>query len=314
MDLLTNAVESIQVGVEDYQTATRPRLLSAVRNIHAGILLLYKEALRRESPDDSDEVLLKSRNLPSRDTTGKVVIIGVGKKTVDVQQIKERFEGLGMDTDWTRFNRINEVRNDVEHLYPKLDQSALSGLISDSFIIVRDFISEELEDNPRELLGEGTWQALLDVSNVYEKEKQDCMQLLEKANWPSEVVKKGVMSTVCGACGSDLLKPVEDSFHEINLECSSCGNREGPDSYAERAVSSALADEAYSALKDGGESPIGSCPECGQEAYVMEERRCAACGNEAEHTCIRCGNEIPAEEMLCSPLCGYCEHMSSKDD
>jgi DNA-directed RNA polymerase subunit RPC12/RpoP len=46
----------------------------------------------------------------------------------------------------------------------------------------------------------------------------------------------------------------------------------------------------------------------------MEERRCAACGNEAEHTCVRCGNEIPAEEMSSSPLCGYCEHMSSKDD
>ena len=87
---------------------------------------------------------------------------------------------------------------------------------------------------------------------MYEKEKQDCTQLLEKANWPSEVVKKGVMSTVCGACGSDLLKPVEDSYHEINLESNSCGNYEGPDSYAERVVSSALADEAYSVLKDGG--------------------------------------------------------------
>jgi len=112
----------------------------------------------------------------------------------------------------------------------------------------------------------------------------------------------------------DLLKPVEDSFHEINLECSSCGNYEGPDLYAEKAVASALADEAYSALKDGGESPIANCPECGEEACVMEERRCAACGNEAEHTCVRCGNEIPAEEMSSSPLCGYCEHMSSKDD
>jgi hypothetical protein len=314
MDLLDNAVESIQVGVEDYATGTRPRLLSAVRNIHAGILLLYKEALRRDSPDDSDEVLLKARNLPSRDSTGKLVIVGVGKKTVDVQQIKERFEGLGINTDWSRFDRINEVRNDVEHLYPQLDQKALAGLISDSFLIIRDFIAEELKDDPRELLGEASWKAMLDVSTVYEKEKQECAKLLENADWKSEVVKKGVMSMVCSACGSDLLKPVEDSYHEINLECSSCGNYEGPDSYAEKAVASALADEAYFALKDGGETPIANCPECGQEAYVMEERRCAACGNEAEHTCARCGNEIPAEEMSSSPLCGYCEHMSSKDD
>jgi hypothetical protein len=39
MDLLTNAVASINVGVEDYKTGVPERLLSAVRNIHAGVLL-----------------------------------------------------------------------------------------------------------------------------------------------------------------------------------------------------------------------------------------------------------------------------------
>jgi hypothetical protein len=96
MDLLTNAIESIQVGVEDYQAGTRPRLLSAVRNIHAGILLLYKEALRRLSPKDSNDALMMAKILPTRDTHRKVVFVGVGKKTVDTQQIKERFEALGI--------------------------------------------------------------------------------------------------------------------------------------------------------------------------------------------------------------------------
>ena len=31
-----------------------------------------------------------------------------GKKTVDVQQIKERFAALGISTDWTRFDRITK--------------------------------------------------------------------------------------------------------------------------------------------------------------------------------------------------------------
>jgi ribosomal protein L37E len=314
MDLLTNAVESIQVGVEDYQSATRPRLLSAVRNIHAGILLLYKEALSRESPADSDDVLLMAKNLPSRDSNGKVIIVGVGKKTVDTQQIRERFEGLGISTDWNRFERINEVRNDVEHLYPRLDQKALAGLISDSFLIVRDFISDELKDDPRELLGDQTWQAMLDVSTVYEKEKEECTKLVGNANWRSETLKEGVTLLTCDACGSDLLKPVEDSFHEIHLQCSTCGNRESPDSYAERAIAIALYDDSYMAAKDGGEEPAAQCPECGKETYVMEERRCAFCGKEAEHTCARCGNDIPAEEMFLSPHCGYCEHMMNKDD
>jgi len=51
IDLLTNATESLQVGVEDYQNGIRLRLLSVVRNIHAGILRLYKEA---GAPDDEN--------------------------------------------------------------------------------------------------------------------------------------------------------------------------------------------------------------------------------------------------------------------
>jgi hypothetical protein len=129
MDLLTNAIESIQVGVEDYKAGTRPRLLSAVRNIHAGILLLFKEALRRHSPRESNEVLVMAKIAPARDKKGRVVFTGEGKKTVDAQQIRERFAALGINTDWQRFDRINDARNDVEHLFPKLDQKALEGLI-----------------------------------------------------------------------------------------------------------------------------------------------------------------------------------------
>ena len=129
MELLDNAIESIQVGVEDYQSGTRSRLLSAVRNIHAGILLLYKEALRRMSPAESNDALMMARIVPSKDPNGKVVFIGEGKKTADTQQIKDRFDTLGIKTDWKRFDRINETRNEVEHLYPRLDQKGLEGLI-----------------------------------------------------------------------------------------------------------------------------------------------------------------------------------------
>jgi hypothetical protein len=62
MDLLTNAIESIRAGVEDYQDGSHGRLLAAVRSIHAGILLLYKEALRRASPAGSNEVFIKAKS------------------------------------------------------------------------------------------------------------------------------------------------------------------------------------------------------------------------------------------------------------
>ncbi len=314
MDLVTNAIESIQVGVEDYQAGPRPRLLSAVRNVHAGILLLYKEALRRASPEGRNDVLMMAKIVPSRDACGKVVFIGVGNKTVDAQQIKERFEALGIETDWKRFERINKARNDVEHLYPRLDQKGLEGLISDSFLLVRDFIAKELHDDPLALLGEKTWQAMLGVTDVYQQEKEECQRLVNEANWPTPVLREGVLDLSCPACSGDLLKPAEDSSHEITLQCISCGEEQSPESYVPKALASALSGEAYIAMTDGGDPPIARCPECGERAFLTEEWRCVLCGAEPESKCARCGNSIPVEELDSSPFCGYCEYVMNKDD
>lgn len=256
MDLLTNATESIQVGVEDYAKATRPRLLSAVRNIHAGILLLYKEALRRASPAGSNDSLLMAKISPRRNADGNITYSGEGKKTADVQQIRERFETLGIGTDWKRFERVNAVRNEVEHLYPRLDQKALQGLISDSFLIVRDFIADELNDDPRKLLGDETWQEMLDVSEVHEKERAECDRLLTEIEWTSQSLEDGVPGLTCSTCGSDLLKPIKNSHNEILLQCSACGEDERPESYVPKAISSSLSHERYRALKDGGETMV----------------------------------------------------------
>lgn len=313
MDLLTNAVQSIQLGVEDYGSGSHPRLLSAVRNIHAGILLLYKEALRRKSLASSNDALIKAKIVPSLDPNGKVVFVGSGKKTVDTQQIRERFTALKIATDWTRLDNITEARNALEHYYPQLTQQALHGLITDAFLIIRSFVASELNDDPRKLLGDQTWQAMLDVSDVHAEERRECQVRLDKIKWVSDALKEGLPELTCDQCGSDLLRPVTTDG-EVQLECSSCGKTESPDSYVPKAISSALDSEAYMAIKDGGVTPYVTCPECSNETYVVEEGRCALCEHEAEHTCIRCGNEIPPEELESSPLCGWCAHMSSKDD
>ncbi len=72
MDLLTNATSSIRLGVEDYKSGDSDRMLSAVRNIHAGILLLYKEALRRKSPENTNDVLVKAQIRPELNSTGEM--------------------------------------------------------------------------------------------------------------------------------------------------------------------------------------------------------------------------------------------------
>jgi hypothetical protein len=138
MDLLGNAIESIRTGVVDYANGEHSRLLASVRSIHSGILLLYKEALRRLSPEGSNEALVRAKILPRRNVLGNVEFVGEGRKTADVQQIKERFGALGIGTDWTRFDQITNGRNDIEHYYTKANKRALEGLVSNAFVVARN--------------------------------------------------------------------------------------------------------------------------------------------------------------------------------
>jgi len=45
--LLKNAVVSVQLGLEDFASDDERRVISAARNLYAGVLLLGKEVLRR---------------------------------------------------------------------------------------------------------------------------------------------------------------------------------------------------------------------------------------------------------------------------
>lgn len=54
MSVLQNAATSIQLGIEDYQSEDPRRVISAVRNMYAGLLLMFKAKLELLSPADSD--------------------------------------------------------------------------------------------------------------------------------------------------------------------------------------------------------------------------------------------------------------------
>jgi hypothetical protein len=64
VNLLENAIHSTRLYLQDYSAESDDRLLSAVRNLHAGILLLYKEKLHSLSPAGNEEALLKQKIVP----------------------------------------------------------------------------------------------------------------------------------------------------------------------------------------------------------------------------------------------------------
>ncbi len=175
MSLLQNAIDSIQVGVEDYFIDDDRRYLSATRNICAGILLLYKEKLRRLSPSHDQELLVKQSIKPIL-KNGELTFIGQGKKTVDVQTIKERFKNLNIQYDWKKFDELNKLRNNIEHYYTDKSSSTVREVIVTSFLLIKDFIRQHLDEEPFSLLGNDCWQNLLKTSGVYEAEEKTCRQ------------------------------------------------------------------------------------------------------------------------------------------
>lgn len=309
--LLENAIKSVQVGVQDYASGKADRALSAVRSLHAGILLLFKEALRRLSPPDSEDVLIKERVMPKM-VNGKLTFVGQGKRTVTPEQTRERFEALGIQAEWTRFKHVTQVRNDIEHHYTNADAKVLNGVIADSFVVVRNFMAASLKMDPAVALGDETWSTMLKVSEVVAEERKACVDAIEAADWHSDTLSAAATELPCGTCGALVLMPTSDD--SPSMKCRACGETEHHEDFVERALTEHLGGESFAAAKDGGSPPLIDCPFCHRRAYVVDEGSCPACLQSCKTECSRCGMEIPVEELSDSALCGWCAYMMAKDD
>ena len=304
------------MGLEDYSSSEKRRLISCTRNLFAGILLLFKHKLSLLSPPNSDEALIKERVRPTIDAGGNIKWVGIGRKTVDVQQIKDRFESLNISVPWSRVKEINDFRNDVEHYYSNLSKAAMNALISNSFIVIRDFISQHLKIDPNDFLGEQAWNTLVSVSEVYEREKEECVNVLEKIDWGSDTLSSALEEYKCSNCGSGLITVREQKpdKHDNEFYCRSCDESWSFEDMTERALSDYFGFELYLSMKEGGDAPLIQCPECLRDSYIIEEEYCPICEAKVEHECQRCGIPIPPEEIDGSGYCSYCSYISSKDD
>ncbi|WP_143029197.1 hypothetical protein [Rhodoferax sp. OV413] len=213
MTILKNAIDSIQIGVDDFEDPDERRSASAVRNIFAGLLLLYKEKLCRLSPAHDKELLIRQNILPVQDADENILFKGKGNKTVDVSTIEERFKSLNVNVDWARFREINSLRNDLEHYYTAKSPDAVREVISKSFLLIRDFLVSELNEDPVELIGSDCWSTLLAMSDVYAAEQKDCNTSILKIDWKYRTVKESLRHLRCPECSSALVQaPYEDDL------------------------------------------------------------------------------------------------------
>lgn len=128
--LKENALTSIRLGIEDFQRSKLAqdqggdpaRALSAVRNLFAGILLLfkYKIAVSVNDPDEASVLIFNPPEvLPQADGSGGIEWKPVGKfkrTTIDIVTIKKRFEGFDIEVDWPTIDKLQDCRNHLGKL------------------------------------------------------------------------------------------------------------------------------------------------------------------------------------------------------
>jgi hypothetical protein len=298
--IIDNAVQSIQIGLEDYRDPDPRRVLSAVRNVQAGILLLCKEQLRRLSPLESEEVLLRLKMRPVR-RDGTIVMTGDGRRTVDQAQIKERFSQLGIVIDWKPLDRLTTYRNDIEHYRFAGGREPLTAAIAGSAKIIRELVGDVLGSDPRLLLGQASWDVLLETESVFDAEFAACRATLAAIHWYSPGVAGSLDDLACPSCSSPLLAQADPANTDQSLadfRCRSCGDAHCSEEVIEHAIGQIFYADFYIAMTDGGEDPVVECANCQAETFVLSEEQCAACGyTRAVRHCADCGVETDEDDF-----------------
>jgi predicted RNA-binding Zn-ribbon protein involved in translation (DUF1610 family) len=316
MSILDNAVDSISLGIEDFKSSDSRRLLSSVRNLVAGVLLLFKHRLSELSPKGSDEALIKEDVQPIN-LGGTISWRGVGKKTVTVHEMERRCQALNIRIDWKRVKKINDHRNDIEHYHSPLSQAAVRGLITECFVVIRDFVRDELKVDPLELFDSNVWNEFTQVAEVFQKEKDECTKHIQSMNWRYGDLEDALVDCTCPKCGSKLMDtdpscPDRDS---AKFTCLSCGEVFDFETTADHAMGEFFSLRNFRSLKDGGEEEVIDCPNCRKFGYHLADNVCVICEEEVDRECSLCGNEIPSCELDGDDgMCSGCSNALSKDD
>lgn len=308
-ELLENAVLSIELGVEDYQTGDERRVLSAIRNLYAGVLLLCKQVLWNESPPGTDGSLIYKDLVPRRiNGTVQMVPRKAHRNTVDRQQIEERFKELSLNLDWSKLQELARIRNDVEHLFMTVKPAIAKEALASGMPVIEQLLVEHLQEDPAHLFRDGVWKALLENKDVFDQQQARCIESFQNVNWGFDALVEAASEIRCSICGSSLVRQIDpdnQNFDKMEMDCAECGAVLDRDEVFEAAIGEATAGDAYIAMTDGGEPPVTTCPECHRESWVNGEG-CVLCPG-ADLTCSMCGEEFnPDDFNYDAGMCSYC--------
>lgn len=313
--LLQNAVDSIQIGVEDYQSNDPRRSLSAARNFFSGILLLAKQALVVSAPTADPDLVLAARSRPETDGKGGMKYKAVGLQTVDFSELGERLKGFKIKVDHASLRDLNTIRNDIEHRYTEEPARAVKTAIAKAFPVVAD-LCRYINTSPGTLLG-STWEIMVSVNAVYESERSKCIATFAKIILQSDILNG--KDWTCPFCGSHLLyqnDPENSDHEEMRATCQDCGETVDAPKLIARQVAEIYGGDPESIATGNEADSVFVCPYCSIDAYVDlgTTSGCAYCGHEMGE-CELCECNLNPDNVSWDNerMCGLCDYTMHKD-
>lgn len=184
-ELFENAISSIQLGFEDYVASKKDsrRILSAVRNVHAGILLFLMSAIKSHTPNQSDILIRKQFTLEIKND--QVIPVAINKKTINRDEIIERLKIVNKPLDSESIillEKLGKIRNDVEHHFTADPATKIQEYIFDAFWLIKKLRSlySNLTDN--DFFGEFIYSELMKDDESYRRQVELCYEKWAKLN------------------------------------------------------------------------------------------------------------------------------------
>jgi hypothetical protein len=317
-DLLSNALTSVRNGVDDFATGNPDRTSSALRNLHAGVMLLLKEVLRRASPPGSEGALMFAKVKAKKTETGEIIWVPDGTLTLGPEELVRRYQSLGIELDQKRLRRLTDIRNHVEHHKAIQAVATMQAAMASVFVLVENVLRKQLGLEPAVVLGDA-WRTMLTAKELFEDVEKRCRTSRDRLKDTPESARHAVEECMrCPECDSALVSTTAETLNEDAMfKCEVCNES----CALERILPPAL-ERAYLGWgarhhhdDPSDDPPICECPSCWLAAFSTEEDRCLVCGETRPYKeCGRCGERLGLSEQD-GGLCGYCEHMMfGRDD
>lgn len=312
-DFVVSSINNLKLAREESNDETiKKRLIKyAILHLSSGIELVFKHRLLKENWTYifADMNKAKRHDLESGDfkSVDSVSNIERLKNLCDISLTKDEEKAL---------ETLRKRRNKIEHFKIKESVEAVEVIMCDSLSLILNFIAKHID-----------LKTISDEENeLFETIKRETVVLEEVVAAREKMIETsakndGVFDQLitCPACLKRFLLS-----EDTDNNCLLCYYSDTPEKVADAYISNVLGVSAYSCMKDGEEYPLYECPECSEDALVLEYEKdncfCFNCGFSSKlchiYFCSECGQLMYSkDEDERISVCSSClDYKISKDD